>query len=123
SVIWVDELQLWLMTYNGVYFHWAKEPWGPWSPPQQIFALGEYGAGGTWVQRPSSPLAILAGPVIGSGDPMTTPGAAYGPYMIEAYTRLSGDILTVYWLASTWNPYSVILMRSDFRVEWAPAAE
>ena len=50
----------------------------------------------------------------GGNDPRTTPGALYAPYMIERFTRVSGSTLSIYYALSTWNPYTIVLMRADF---------
>jgi len=40
--------------------------------------------------------------------------------MIERFTRVSGSTLSIYYALSTWNPYTIVLMRADFTI--APAA-
>jgi hypothetical protein len=57
----------------------------------------------------------LAGPVTG-GDPKTLAGVGYAPYMIERFTRIDANRLTIHYLLSTWNPYVVIRMRSSLSV-------
>lgn len=130
SVIFSSELGLWLMTYDsnggqsqshaGFYFAYASEPWGPWSEPQLIFNARRDGALGSFIHDPrvvpNPPGDGLNGPTIGPNDPATTPGAAYAPYMIERFTRVSGDRLSIYYTLSTWNPYTIVEMRSDFTI-------
>lgn len=126
SVIYSDELRLWLMTYDstrgapdtrGFYFTYASEPWGPWQRPQLIFNATRDGATGAFIHDPRiTPSDGLAGPTIGPNDPATTPGAPYAPYMIERFTSISGGTLSVYYTLSTWNPYTIVMMRSDFAV-------
>ena len=58
----------------------------------------------------------LVGPTIGDNDPVTTPGAAYAPLIIERFTRVTGNTLRIYWLVSTWNPYTVVKMRSEITI-------
>jgi hypothetical protein len=129
SVIYSPALGLWLMTYDGgrqspstagVYFTYAKDPWGPWAEPQLIFNQRRDGANGTFVHDPGiTPNDGLNGPTIGGNDPRTTPGGTYAPYMIERFTRVSGSTLSIYYTLSTWNPYTIVLMRTDFTT--APA--
>jgi len=130
SVIHSPALGLWLMTYDGgrqspstagVYFTYAKDPWGPWAEPQLIFNQRRDGANGKFVHDPSvTPNDGLNGPTIGGNDPRTTPGGVYAPYMIERFTRVSGSTLSIYYALSTWNPYTIVLMRADLTI--APAA-
>lgn len=48
----------------------------------------------------------------GLGD---EPGGEYGPYIMARYTRKNGDICRIYYTLSTWNPYQVMVMRSDLK--------
>lgn len=127
SVTYSADLGLWLMTYDGgrqsqqtigVYFTYARQPWGPWSAPQKIFGSGD--GVGQFIHDPSilpnPPGDGLNGPTIGGNDPYTTRGGAYAPYMIERFTKVAGDRLKIYWVVSTWNPYTVVLMRSEFAI-------
>jgi hypothetical protein len=126
SVIYSNELRLWLMTYDsvrsepearGFYFSYASEPWGPWQRPQLIFNATRDGAAGTFIHDPRiTPGDRLTGPTIGPNDPVTTPGGPYAPYMIERFTRVSGPTLSIYYTLSTWNPYTIVMMRSDFQI-------
>lgn len=129
SVTYSPDLDRWLMTYDGgavsqstagVYFAHAAEPWGPWSEPQLIFNARRDGAMGTFIHDPSvlpnPPGDGLNGPTIGFNDPYTTRGAIYAPYTIERFTRVTGNKLSIYYLVSTWNPYTVVEMRSDFTI-------
>lgn len=130
SVTFSQELGLWLMTYDGgkppntagAYFTYAAAPWGPWSDPQLIFNARRDGALGTYIHDPSIvPSDGLTGPVIGPNDPNTTRGGFYAPYMIERFTRVSGNKLSIYYTGSTWNPYTIVLMRSDLTIGTASA--
>lgn len=129
SVTFSEDLGLWLMTYDGgaqsqatagVYFAYASEPWGPWSEPQLIFNARRDDAMGTFIHDPSilpnPPGDGLNGPTIGFNDPYTTRGGIYAPYMIERFTTVSGSRLSIYYTVSTWNPYTVVEMRSDFTI-------
>lgn len=131
SVTFASQLGLWLMTYDagsspstvGVYFSYASQPWGPWSAPQLIFNPRREGAVGRFIHDPSvlpnPPGDGLSGPTIGPNDPRQTPGSAYAPFMIERFTRVAGDKLSIYYTLSTWNPYTVVEMRSDFTISEA----
>jgi hypothetical protein len=123
-------LGLWLMTYDGgrgentaknrttgVYFSYAAHPWGPWSKPQLIFNnFRDHGAG-VFIHDPN--LATndgLDGPVIGTNDATSTAGGVYAANMIERFTSVSNSTLYIYYTMSTWNPYTVVEMRSAFNI-------
>ncbi len=130
SVIYSTDLALWLMTFDGgrgrtgategIYFSYAAAPWGPWARPQLIFNPIRDGASGDFIsdydpRRPNVP-GTPAGPTIGGIDIAHTRGGDYAPYLIERFTRVIGNVLTVYYLLSTWNPYTTVRMRSQFQV-------
>lgn len=125
SVIFSEALGLWLMTYDGgktpttvgAYFAYASEPWGPWSDPQLIFNARREGALGQYIHDPTIvPSDGLTGPTIGQNDPNTTRGAFYAPYLIERFTRVTGNKLSLYYTGSTWNPYTIVLLRSELTI-------
>lgn len=127
SVSLVPQLGLWLMLYDswpgrpqhedaGVQLRTAKAPWGPWSAPVPLL-------------RPIDAVRARLIHVANSDDGLEwplkkfngasrkpEPGAIYAPYLVERFTRVDGDRLTVYYLLSTWNPYVVQLMRSELTV-------
>ncbi len=126
SVTWSKDLNLWLMTYDsrapaphGVLFQYSHTPWGPWSDPQIIFNSVRDGALGKYIHDPNSkPDDGLSGPVIGQGqeDPNASEGGGYAPYVVERWTKVQGNELDLYYVLSTWNPYVVVLMKSQFKV-------
>ena len=122
SVIYESTLGLWLMTYDGgrqkpsttgVYFSYAPAPWGPWSTNQLIFNARRDGGAGSFIRSGTNG---PAGPTIGGADPITTDGGTYAPYLLERFTRVTGNRLRLYYTLSTWNPYTVVLMQSDFTI-------
>jgi hypothetical protein len=96
----------------------ADDPWGPWTPPQDLIAGGDpermppadqYGPGGVLYhqacvgedcQRRSLQM------------PENDYGWFYGANIIEEWTRPAGDGVDLVWLASTWDPYRVIMLRT-----------
>ena len=127
SVTWCAPLGLWLMNYDsrpparrGIMFSYSRTPWGPWSEPQVIFdPLRDPGIG-KFIHNPrGNPPDRLIGPVIGPAvfNPAGTPGSAYAPYIVERWTKVANDELTIYYVISTWNPYVVVLMKSRLRVQ------
>lgn len=127
SVTWCKELGLWLLSYDsrppaprGILFSYSRAPWGPWSEPQVIFNAARDHATGKFIHDPNlQPDDGLAGPVIGKGkkNPASIHGGAYAPYLVERWTKVQGSELNLYYVLSTWNPYVVILMKSQLRVE------
>jgi hypothetical protein len=125
-VIFATNLNLWLMTYDGgptpttsgIYFSSAPAPWGPWSAPQLIFNKRRDGGSRVFIHDASTnaPNDGLNGPVIGQNDPTNTAGGAFAPIMIERFTRITNSTLFIYYTLSTWNPYTVVKMRSTFTI-------
>jgi hypothetical protein len=151
SVIYARDLGLWLMTFNGghgdstkagVYFSYARTPWGPWSTPHYILNDCSDGAYGNYIfyyydplhpATNSCPSAAVypantsgpAGPTIGPQGPTGNPpeqtrGGGFAPEMIERFTEVEGNTLKLYYTLSTWNPYAVVKMESDFTITWTP---
>ena len=153
SVVYSQDLRLWLMTYHGgkqpgpneaategIYFSYSTTPWGPWATPQLIFNACRDQGFGNFIfyyfdpKKPSDntcPAAVTGnanysgprGPTIGDqtqNDPATTIGNPYAPFMIERFTEVQGDTLKIYYTMSTWNPYAIVKMESDFKI--APTA-
>ncbi len=121
SVLFVQQLGLWLMTYDsrdpqGVILRYAAQPWGPWSDPVIIFNAQRDHAQGAFIHDPRlQPDDGLAGPVT-VGNPAQVAGGAYAPYIVERFTQVSGGNLTLHYVLSTWNPYTVVRMRSTLSI-------
>ena len=105
----------WLMLYNcnleprGINVRVADNPWGPWSPPQVIFdPLQDNGfchfIHRSWTIENCDDLA----------DPgqEETNGGPYGPYQFEDLAIGDESQTTIYFTMSTWNPYTVVLMKA-----------
>ncbi len=41
-------------------------------------------------------------------------GGVYAPFQIERFAEANNNALTVYFNMSTWNPYTVVLIESNF---------
>ena len=102
-----------------IYFYYAPAPWGgPWSTPHLIFnAVRDMGRG-VFIYDTNTESGP-AGPVIdpSQNNPTNTAGATYAAYMIERFTRVTNSTLNIYYTMSTWNPYTVIKMRSSFTIQ------
>jgi len=96
----------------------AKNPWGPWSLPQDVVVggdpetgTGQFGVGGAL----GHPDCNEPGCSPRSNVPVMHDqgyGWFYGVNIIEQWTRPVGDGVDVIWLASTWDPYRVVLFRT-----------
>ena len=88
--------------------------------PQLIFNATRENALGHFIHDPTilpdPPGDGLNGPTIGANDIYQTRGGAYSPLLIERFTRVSGDTLKIYYTMSTWNPYTIVKMRSEFKI-------
>lgn len=124
SATWSAQLGLWILVYDsrspprGVHLRTAPNPWGPWTDAESIF------------DRSMGPAPFIhyplhggpQGPVIGKTKP-TDIGGPYAPFVVERFTRVTGDRLDLYWLMSTWNPYVVVLMHSELAVVYEPLTD
>jgi len=121
SVTWCRDLGVWLMNYDsrdpkGLLFSYSRTPWGPWRQPQALFTSAD--GLGKFIHKAGSKDG-LAGPVIGQGTshPEGVEGGIYAPYVVERWTKRVGTELDLYYVMSTWNPYTVVLMKSRFTVQ------
>jgi hypothetical protein len=99
SVVWHEELERWLLLYEGTLLRSARWPWGPWSAAIRTFD-GATGKAEGWINPP---------------------GATYGPYVVRRFG--TWDALhreaTIYHMLSTWDPYAASLMRTVVRLDCA----
>ena len=123
SVVWCRQLCVWLMTYNsrkprGIVLRWSPTPWGPWSEGMIVFNGWRDGGFTKFMHAvPQGQSKGPAGPVIGpNSDPKEMWGGEYGPYMIERFLQVEEDVVSVCYVMSTWNPYTVLLMKSHLKV-------
>lgn len=119
SVTYNDFIKKWLMTYNcdnpaGTNFRTADKPWGPWSEPKVLFN-GWADAGYCnfmhvdWNTQNCDNAFDAGREYEWGGD--------YGPYQFPEYATStdSASNTTIYFTQSTWNPYTVILMKSKLQ--------
>ena len=118
SVTYNDFINKWILLYNcdeprGINFRSADFPWGPWSETQLIFEPWEdqgycHFMHVNWQFR--------------NCDQVHDPGrenewgGEYGPYQFEHFASGNENSTTIYYTLSTWNPYTVVLMRSTLIV-------
>lgn len=97
----------------------ADDPWGPWTPPQDVIVGGDPAAGPSGQYGPGGALRHPA-----CTDPACAPhsdmfayhpeeyGFFYSANIIEQWTRPAGDGVELIWNASTGDPYRVVLLRT-----------
>jgi hypothetical protein len=118
----------WAMTYNamaprGIHLRTAQAASGPWSEPVVIFDPGrDRGYGFCMHQKLGA---------VGYDDGLSDPGrdeewgGEYGPYLVPEWcTSPEPGVFALVYALSTWNPYTVQLVRSHVAapaVAWKPA--
>ena len=119
SVSYNRFIRKWVMLYNcqaalaGILMRTSDCPWGPWSEPQVLFDANEDGfcrlLHRNWVEKKCD---ILSDP--GRQDHS---GDTYGPYQFEDLAVGGNGRTTIYFTLSTWNPYTVVLMKATLERE------
>ncbi len=143
SISFVPALGQWVMLYGGdlqglallyflntaavrvqhdpegaIHVRFARQPWGPWSAPEQVVRAGdpmvtpplpgtEYGPGGILFHPGCTGLCAPPEPGATAEN-----GFLYGANIVEPWTTEHGNQVDLYWNVSTWNPYMVVLMRT-----------
>ena len=108
-----------VMGNGAVHMRTADDPWGPWTPPQDVIIGGDpavagsglYGVGGVM----HHPLCTAPGCATGSQTPFYHKdeyGFLYSANIIDPWVSPAGAGVDVIWNASTWDPYRVVLFRT-----------
>ena len=110
------------MGNGAVRMRTADDPWGPWTPPQDVIAggipadgpVGQYGPGGALRH------AACIEPTCAPHSDMFAYhpdeyGFFYSANIIEQWIRPAGNGVDILWNASTWDPYRVVLLRTHIR--------
>ena len=119
SVSYNRFINKWIMLYNsfmptsrGINMRTADKLWGPWSEPQIIFH--------PWNDNGYCHF-MHAGFPHEQCDEVSDPnrdkeyGGEYGPYQFEDLAVGSDTSTTIYFTMSTWNPYTVELMKATLQ--------
>lgn len=118
SVTFNPFLQKWLMLYNcdsprGINFRTADSPWGPWSETQLLFD--------PWLDNGYCHFMHVDWQ-FSQCDSLHDPGreyewgGEYGPYQFGDLAVGNDTTTTIYFTLSTWNPYTVVLMKSTLNL-------
>jgi hypothetical protein len=114
SVQYFKPLQKWMMLYTcdnnpnynpnngrGIFLRTADLPWGPWSAPERC-AKGAPNPADEGVRDPDITKRAW--------------GGEYAPFLLPPrYFKIEGDTMTFYFVMSTWNPYQVVLMKTQMQ--------
>jgi hypothetical protein len=124
SVAYCPSVARYVMLYNstsprGIAMRSAPQPWGPWSDVEIIFH--------PWKDRGYGQFMHIPDRLRATPDGLHDPGRAhewggeYGPYIMARYTTGDSGACRIYYTMSTWNPYQVVVMRSDLKLVPGPA--
>jgi len=123
SVAHLAPLGKWAMLYNcaepgnRILIRTADRPWGPWSEPSVLVDPERDGAFCRYM-HPGPLMRVRADGCRMVSDPHSigTAGDVYAPYIVSRFTRANPDgSADIYFLMSTWNPYTVVLMKATLR--------
>lgn len=118
SVSYNTFIDRWIMLYNcgdprGINMRTARFPWGPWTKPQVIFE--PWGDGGYCHFMHTSWQFQQCDSVMDARREDEW-GGEYGPYQFEDFatgdSTAANPSTTIYFTMSTWNPYTVVLMKA-----------
>ncbi len=118
SVTYNRFLRRWVMLYNcelnpnGVRLRTAVQPWGPWSEAQFLYDPWDDGGYCHYIHASWQTRNCDAVHDPGHEDVW---GGVYGPYQFEDLATGSDGETVIYFTLSTWNPYTVVLMRAALR--------
>jgi hypothetical protein len=97
----------------------ADRPWGPWTAPQDVLVGGDPRVPGSGQFRPGGVLHHPDCEGETCADHTQTPyyleretGFLYAANIIEEWTEATPQGAVLYWNASTWDPYRVVLART-----------
>ncbi|MBM3302650.1 MAG: DUF4185 domain-containing protein, partial [Deltaproteobacteria bacterium] len=118
SVSFNRYIRKWIMLYHcgpdpqGIQIRTSDQPWGAWSASKVLFEAGRDDAYCRFIhaQWDWKRCDILHDP----GREYRR-GAMYGPYQFEDLAVGDNTSTTIYFTVSTWNPYTVILMKATLR--------
>lgn len=114
SFAYNPHLQKWLGLYNcgeprGINYTTADNPWGPYTEGKLIFD--------PWLDNGychfiHTDWNHMVCDTVNDLYREYEWGGEYGPYMFKDFTTIKDSLVTIYYTLSTWNPYTVVLMKS-----------
>lgn len=121
SVAYCPPVGRFVMLYNspnprGIVMRSAKTPRGPWSEGTVVFDPWRDGGYGRFLHIPTAFKTdqhdTFSDP--GRGDVW---GGEYGPYLMARYTTGGAGQCRLFYTLSTWNPYQVVVMQTDLKIQ------
>jgi len=111
----------------GIYLRWSAQPWGPWSDPVTIWNPYLPGQGGyceyMYFNDPEGKSGYACPTELAEHNaelnrwPTNGMAGAYGASFVPRLARVAEDRLSFQWLLSTWNPYRVVMLRTELSVK------
>jgi hypothetical protein len=111
SVAYSEPVRRYVMLYNS-----ATLPWGPWSEGEVIFEPRRDKGYGYFMHIPSNIESERKDTVHDPGRENEY-GGEYGPYIMARFTQGKAGRCRIFYTMSTWNPYHVVVMQSDLKLE------
>ena len=107
------------MLYNalkprGITMRSAPTPWGTWSDGMIIFDPMRDEGYGHFMH-----ISVKIGKnadALSDANRDDTWGGEYGPYIMSRFTSGAEGQSRIYYTMSTWNPYQVVVMQSDLKL-------
>lgn len=121
SVSYNRFIDKWIMLYNcdfaqtrGINLRTADQPWGPWSEPVILFRPWEDNG---YCHFMHVNWAFQKCDQVQDAGRDNEWGGEYGPYQFRDLAVGNASSTTIYFNMSTWNPYTVVLMRATLQLE------
>ena len=128
SVNWQPYLGEWVMLYNcqdndiepvrgQIRLRTAPAPWGPWSDPVVVFDPDDDNGYCHFMHDGTKDCDNVG------GDNGNQSGGVYAPFYLSRFTQgfvfpIFGSLTRIYYTMSTWDPYQVVVMKSDLYLPW-----
>jgi hypothetical protein len=110
SVQYNPYLNKFIALYGGVSMRSSDLPWKDWSNSQILFNAVQDGYC-KFIHASFKNCDSVSDPTREG-----TSGGPYGPYLVDEYTTGNSKSSTIYYTLSTWNPYTVVLMKSEIKL-------
>lgn len=119
SVSYNPFIDRWILLYNcdeprGITLRTAENPWGPWTEGQILFHPWDDGGYCNFIHVNWEAQQCDSLHDEGRANEW---GGEYGPYQFEHFATGDSDATTIYFTMSTWNPYTVVLMKARLKKE------
>jgi len=121
SAAYCPSVRRYVLLYNstsprGIILRSAATPWGPWSKGEMIFDPWRDHGYGYFMHIPTTFKASKHDSV---NDPWRENewGGEYGPYVMARFTTGTAKGCRLFYTMSTWNPYDVVVMQTDLKLE------